>query len=265
LKSLRGFIGDVNVICTGAAPSTCTDETVSPSPFGTIVNLQANDPVPGVYTFNIHAANTALQIVHEQQVTLNLVDLQIGVPTPSQLSIPNGGSKTLSFQVTAAGPFNSPVTLICVPQPGITCSFSSGSQISPTPSAPVSVTMTVSVAPKSTPGSYTLQILGQTVGGSRTQNVPVTITANSDFFLLPTSTEIGAEMVQPNLVNLTVGSQDAYTGTVQLSCSVVPAGPACGISSAAVASFPAHLSVSIAPGSAPSGVYQITLAGTDGT
>jgi hypothetical protein len=265
LKSLRGFTGNVNISCTGAAPATCTGGTVSPSPFGTLLNLQVNDPVSGAYTFNIHGESAASQIVHEQQVTLNLVDLQIGAPTPTQLSIPNGGSKTLSFPVTAAGPFNSTVTLSCAPLPGITCSFSPGPQISPTVATPVNVTMTVAVAPKSTPGSYNLQIFGQTEGASRTKNVPVTITANSDFFLVAAATEIGAEMAQPNLVGLTVDAQDGYAGTVQLSCSVVPAGPSCAVSTSAVAAFPAQLNVNIAAGSAANGVYQITLTGNDGT
>src|SRR5262249_28590843 len=102
-------------------------------------------------------------------------------------------------------------------------------------------------------------------GASRTLNVPFTIAPNTDFFLSTAATDIGAEMAQPNLVNLTIDSQDGYAGSVQLSCSVVPAGPSCGISSPTVATFPRQLVVNIAAGAAPAGSYQVTITGSDGT
>lgn len=264
VTSLFGFTSTVTVDCSGSFPATCVGNTVTPSPFGTLVNVQAGDTVPGTYSFAIRAQNTLLAVTHQQPVTLNLVDYQLSAPTPGQLSIPNNGKGSISFQVTAAGPFASRVSLGCSGVPGAQCVFSPSPTVSPTANTPVNVIVTVIVPPKSTPGAYTLQISGMADGVQRTVNVPLTITSNVDFLLLPAATDVGADATQPSLVNVIVDQQDGYAGTVQLSCSVVPAGPQCGIAPTSVGVFPQQVVLSITAGNAPVGAYQVTISGNDG-
>jgi hypothetical protein len=229
------------------------------------VNVQATDVTPGAYTFGIHAENTQAGIIHEQQVTLNVVDFQLGAPSPLQLTIPDGGSSTFSFQVTAAGPFNSSLSLVCIAIPGVTCQFSPSATITPTASVPVNVTVTVNISPKTAPGPYTLEVQTQANGIFRKTALSLTIAANPDFLLLPSSTAVGADAANPSLVNVVVDQQDGYTGNVQLGCTVVPAGPTCTIAPSPVATFPQTAVLSIAANNAALGRYQITVTGSDGT
>ncbi len=268
VSSLYAFKGDVQVACIGGPP-VCNPTTVTASTLGVPFSVQAGASTPGQYNFQLQATSSAAPgLAHTQPVTLNVGDFTIAAPQPATLTIPNGSSASATVRVSSIGTFSSPVSLSCsgLP-PGATCSFSPAAAVTPSAGGYQDVTITVRLTPQTALGDSTATITASAPGASapKTQSLPIKVAAAPDFILSAIPSPISSNGVPNASTTLGVASQDGYAASVQLSCAVVPLGPACQLSSSSVSSFPASVGVSLSLNGAPAINYDIVLTGTDGS
>jgi len=266
LTSLYAFNAQVNVTCQVQTPATCQGGTILPSQQGESLNLTASSLTPGKYPISVQAQGPGSNpLTRSGNAELDVVDFDLGSPSSSSLTIPDGTSSTLSVPVSFLGPMTSPVTLACANLPsGASCGFAPSNVVQPS-TTPVSIAVTIQLAQKTPAGNYVIDVNAIAPGApySRSQSVPLTVTLNPDFFLSSASSVIyGTNAVG----NVTVDLQDSYTGTVQLNCAVVPPGPNCSFSPASVSVGPqsATSTLNISLGSAAAGNYAVTITGNDG-
>ncbi len=256
----------VALSCTGAAPSTCAGVTISPTQKGTSFAVQTASAATGTYNFQIEGRSSDTPpLIHQQAATLNVADFAIGTLIPASLAIPNGGSGSASFTLSALGPFNAPVTLSCGGLPtGANCIFSPANQITVTGSAAIPVGLTITLASKTSLGIGTISILANTPGAPAAKSQPLTIQvqSNPDFLLTAGSLSLLSFTGSPAVSAFTVDSQDSYAGTVQLGCAVSPVGPTCSLSSTSASAFPSTVSLTVNPDSAGPGAYQVSVTGS---
>jgi hypothetical protein len=182
LTGQGAYASPVNLSCTGPAPSTCTFQPAQVTPTATYT-LTANGAV-GDYTFNAQAAGTDTSATtHDAAVTLHIVDFNLTAPSPSAMTVIQGSiSQPSLFQVTAAGSFAGTVTLSCssgLPV-GATCKFSPSNSVSPTSSAPATISLTVAATGSTAIGGpTTVTITAMTAGAPapKTQTFTLTVVA----------------------------------------------------------------------------------------
>ncbi len=263
-KSLYGLSSPVTISCTAGAPQTCVGDTFIPSPDGTTTNVHADDATPGEYRFGIRADAVGLPITHEQQVILDVMDLNLGPASPAELTLEDGGTAEFNLQVSASGQLGISANLSCSGIAGGTCTFSPAATLTLTPGVAASVRVTLTLSPKTAPGSYNLVVQGSSSAASRTLVVPIHVVGKADFFLQPSTYAVAATSAEPTLVGVNVDQQDGYSGIVQLQCSVIPTGPSCTATPATITSFPTNTAIAISQNNAPVGMYSVTITGADG-
>ena len=270
LTAQAGYDSPVNLSCTGAAPATCTLQPTRETPTATYT-MTAGGAV-GDYSFNAHAVGTdQYAITRDAAVTLHVVDFNLTAPNPNSLTVGQGGtSQASTFQVTAAGSFAGTVALSCpagLPT-GAACVFSPSSSVSPTSSAPVTVTLTVTAAAGTPVGGPVFVTLSATTAGApaaKTQRFSLTVTAPvPDFTIAVTATPNTTQVNQNVTWSGTLTSVNGYGGTVTLTCTEGAPGtwwitPTTLTPTAGGAAFTVTL------GSATPGAFHFTIQGTDGT
>jgi len=268
VQSLFGMVSPVAVSCAGNAAVTCASVNVAISPANPAAafSLSAPASAPGSYAFSVQGqTGGAAPLAHQQAAMLDVVDFALGSTSPAGLSVPDGRSASLTLNLSAAGPFNAPVTLACAGLPaGASCSFAPGNPVSLTSASGVAVTVKVSLAANTPVGSYAASVSGTSpVGpGARTANFTLNVTSNPDFLLSASSTALASFAAGTASTSIQAASQDGFAGTVNFSCAVAPAGPSCGVSPAAVTAYPATATLTLNANTAAAGVYQVTLTGT---
>jgi hypothetical protein len=95
------------------------------------------------------------------------------------------------------------------------------------------------------------------------QPLSIQVQGNPDFSLTASSLSLLSFTSSPAMGAFTVDGQDSYAGTVQLGCAVLPVGPTCSLSSTSASVFPAAVSLTVNPGSAAPGAYQVRVTGND--
>lgn len=223
LTARNGYGNTVNLSCTGAAPSTCTPSTpVTPTATYTVTA----DGGAGDYGFNVHAVGTDENaITRDVAVMLHVVDFNLGVPSPNSLTVGQGGTSAAStLLVTAAGSFAGMVTLGCpagLPT-GAACVFSPSGAVSPTASAPVTVTLTVTAAAGTPVGAAVVTISATTAGApsAKTQALALTVTAPPADFTIALTAAPSVTVANQNVTwSGTLTAVNGYSGSVTLTCT----------------------------------------------
>ncbi len=272
LTAQAGYASPVNLSCTDEQPAltTCTPSPNPITPTATYT-LTAGGSL-GDYSFNAHAVGTdPSAITHDAAVTLHVVDFDLTVPSPNSLSVGQGETSGPStFQVTAAGSFAGTVVLSCptgLPA-GAACVFLPSSSVSPTSSAPVTVTLTVTAA-AGTPvgGPVTVTTPAMTAGApaAKTQTFGLTVTAQvPDFTIAVTATPITTPVNQNVTWSGTLTALDGYSGSVALTCTAGAPGT-CGMTPPTVTPTAGGASFTVTLGSATAATFNFAIQGTDGT
>ncbi len=270
LTAQNGYASPVNLICSGAAPSTCTLQPTRITPTATYT-LTAGGLV-GDYSFNAHAVGTDPNaITRDATVTLHVVDINLTAPSPNSLSVAQGGTSLAStFQVTASGSFAGTVTLSCsagLPT-GAACVFSPSSSVSPTSASPVTVTLTVTVVagtPVGGPKIVTVAALAAGAPSAKTQTFGLTVTGPAPDFAIAMTATPNTTVVNRNVTwNGTLTALNGYRGSVTLTCTAGAPGT-CGITPSTVTPTAAGAAFVVTLGSATAGAFNFTIQGTDGT
>ncbi len=273
-SAVNGYTNSITLSCaagTTLPPSTCSPSPATFTPLNNTPFTVTADGAGGDYTFNVRAVGSdASHITHTFPVTLHIVNFGLTTPSPSSVTVGRGNTSTpVSFQVTAAGSFNQPVTVSC--STGTldgTCSLTPGTTVNPTQSAPVNMTATVAVPSGSTAGSYPVTIQASTSGASSalTTSFTLVVTANPDFIMTEPAAfpEVNAGS-SGTTGAISITSQDGFTGTVTLACPTTFGAGSCSIAPATVSSFPATATLTINGASFSAGTYSLSITGTFGS
>jgi hypothetical protein len=266
-----GFSSLVDLTCTAggtAPPATCTP---SPTPItpsagaGTPLTVSTSGAV-GDYSFNLHGVGQdAGHSVADAALTLHVVDFSLGA-APNPVNIPHDNSGTVTVTVTAAGTLTDTVHLTCrTPLPtGITCGFSQNDFV---PSgAGTNVTLTIFTTAATAVGSPLIHVdvTPSSPGApTKTQDVTVNVTSNPDFsFSAASLTPSSVRVNQGSSGAVTLAAQDGFASTVDLSCSVLPAGPTCSALTPPSLTPPNGATFSVSVGTGTPQNYLVTVTGT---
>jgi hypothetical protein len=273
-SALSGYASSVTMSCiagTTAPPSTCAASPLGLTPtINTPFTVTAGGAA-GDYSFDAQAVGSdPNQITHHVPVALHVVSFGLTAPSPPSVTVMRGSaSSPVSFQATAAGSFDQSVAISC--SSGIAnaiCSLTPGSTVSPTSSAAVNMTASVSVPAGTAVGSYPVTLVASTSGTSATQTVSFTlnVTTDTDFVLTEPSAfpevNVGGTGTSGPIA---IASQDGFDAAVVLSCSTTYGAGSCGISPGSVSSYPATATLSINGTSFAAGSYSITVTGASGS
>ncbi len=269
----NGYANSVALSCVAgvtAPPSTCAASPSSLTPGSKTPFTVTVGGLPGDYTFGIQVAGSDVNhITHTVFVTLHLVSFGMTNPSPATVTVPRGDtSSPVAFQITAAGSFNSTVSVSCTTAiVGATCALTPGSTVSPTVSAPVHMTAAIVVPAGTAPGSYSASLQASASGAPSTVTTSFTlnVTANPDFVLNgpPSFPEVNAGSSGVS-ASISIDSQDSFSGTVKLSCPTTYGAGSCSISPNSVNFFPATATLTINGTSFSAGSYSLAISGTSG-
>src|SRR5579859_7256753 len=116
--------------------------------------------------------------------------------------------------------------------------------------------LTIAVASSTPLGTYPFTIVVS--DGEITSQISATLDI-SDFSVSVTPSTLVAFPGQGASYNLTINPLFGWTDAVTISCTVVPAGPRCGLDGAAI--FPGTTLMNIDPQNAPTGNYAVNISG----
>jgi hypothetical protein len=143
-QSINSFSSPIDVSCT-LATGTCTGGSFPVSPNGTLINLAVSEPSnapPGSETLTV--TGTYGPIAHTISFPFYVADYSGTLSTPT-LTIPRGGSGTLTATVNATPGFVGSVTFACSGTAQLTCSFSP-STVEPTATSHQTTNMTLTAS-----------------------------------------------------------------------------------------------------------------------
>jgi hypothetical protein len=207
VTSLGDFNRTVTLQITGGLPpgtqGSITPSSVAPAPGRPTVSVltvapTASTPI-GTHNITITGSSTVPQIVHSIFVTLTVVpspidEFSLSV-SPSVVTIPQGGSGTAIFSVTALMPKVSNVSLATAGAPaGVSVSFSPN-PITLKPVATATSTVSISVNQNVPVGNYTITIsaLWITATGPIVHQAYLTLSVSRPRCLIATAT-YGSEL-----------------------------------------------------------------------
>ncbi|MGB6477074.1 MAG: hypothetical protein WBF04_23725 [Candidatus Sulfotelmatobacter sp.] len=274
LDSIDGYSNPVTLTCTPGAtnpPATCTPPSspVTPTSSGVAFTVTAGGAA-GDYSFNVLGQGADSNLSSAVSLVLHMISFGLTPPSPSSLTVPDGTtSAPVSFQATAAGSFNQSVSVSCSTNvPGATCNLTPGTTVNPTSSNPVNMTAVVVIPPGTDVNlNYTVTLEASTSGAAPVStSFALHVTLNPNFVL--------SEPVVFPAVNagstttsgtISVISQDGFSSTVALTCSITGGSGSCSISPASVSSYPASPVVTINATAMSAGSYQAVVQGVSGS
>jgi hypothetical protein len=276
--SIFSYSGQVSAACDATAligaQCTFTPQTLTPhSPIAiasgasvpeTVTMNIPSGAIPGEYNIKINSQDLSGAPSHSLTTMLTVhPDFALSALAPSTQTVPPGQSAIYNFSAAPIGAsFTNAVSLSCSGgPPGSSCSFI------PNPVTPGSnsaaVAMTITTAPSSSAGIYSLVVTG--MSGSLSHSVQSSLTVSDSLQLAPTqafpkAADAGSQ--QSAKVSLTPN----YNGSVNVSCAASVQASQCSVSSSTLpitAGTPATLTLvlnvpnSAAP--APSNAYSVVL------
>ena len=271
VSAQNGYTDSVALSCVPDGtnpPSTCSPAPATLTPASKTPFTVTVAGEPGDYNFDLQAAGSdAKHITHKIPLALHLLGFGLTAPSPAAVSVGRGAaSPPVSFQVTAAGSFNQSVTLSCSTDiANATCNLTPAATVTPTSSAPVNMTASVTVPGGAAAGSYTVTIQATTSGApsALTTLFTLNITSNPDFVLTEPSAfpEVNAGS-SGTTSSISITAQDGFAGSVSLNCPATYGPGSCNITPATVNSFPAMSTLTINGTGFTAGRYTVTITGT---
>jgi hypothetical protein len=272
VSAFNNYGSTVAISCSSSSPvpATCQGTSVTSGPAPVSFSVSVSNPSVQDFSFNILGTGSdSTATKHQQPVQVRVVDFSLSSAAPSVIALPRGTtSQAVVFSVSASGSFGGVVDLACSGLPtGATCSFSPAT-VSPLAGSPVSVRLSITASPATPAGAFPLTIAGTTSSllGLVTRSSPLSLTVslNPQFVIGANPASVHARLGEASATTtVAVSAQDGYTGTVSLTCSIIPSGPTCSSLANSFSSFPATTTVTIAANGAPAAGYMLTLNGTD--
>ena len=267
----NGYTSSVNLSCTAGStpvPQTCSivPASISPSTTGTTFAVTAGGSA-GDYAFNVHAAGTdAATVAHDFALTLHVVDFNLSAPSPATVTVTTGSnSAPVSFTISAAGAFNSTVTLSCTGLPaGASCTFQPSNTVTPTTGNSPPVKIIIGALISTALGSSQITINGSVAGGpTKTQPLTLIVSGAPDYTLTIANTSLTAQANSSAVFNGTLTAVNGYSSAVALSCANNPP-PSCVISPTSVTPTTSGAPFTVAASSGVAGSYGFNVNGVGG-
>lgn len=282
LTAVNGYDSTVELSCiagSSSPPNPCVPSpaTLTPTQDGAAFSVSAGAAGVADYYFNAQGVGfDPNSTTHVAAITLHVVNWTVTAPSPSSVNEPRGAtSPPVSFQIAAQGTFNQSVGLSCsfTPSiPGATCNFTPGASFNLSTGSPVTATATVTVPVGITTGSYGVTILASTAGATLTTSFIANVVPNPTFVLNLTNASFSNVKAGSTGTtgSITIASQDAFAGTVNLSCVSAFGSGSCSISPASVSvapppAAPATATLTINGTSFSAGSYEVAVQGTSGS
>ena len=272
-SALNGYASSITLSCaagTTAPPSTCSPKPSTLTPANKTPFTVTAGGTAGDYTFNVKAVGSdPSHVTHTLPATLHIVNFGLTTPSPTSISVGRGdASAPVNFQITAAGSFNQAVTVGCTTNiTSAICTLTPGNTVNPTSASPVNMTASVMVPAGTATGSYPVTIQASTAGAATlTTSFTLVVSSNPDFVLTEPAAfpEVNAGS-SGTTGQISIASQDGFSGTVTLSCPTTYGAGSCSISPTTVSSFPAAATLTIKGTSFSGGTYSLTISGTSGS
>jgi hypothetical protein len=274
VTALNGYSSPISLSCISGGTSTPSPCAVSPQ----VLTATTNTPFAvtaggsvGDYSFNVQGTGSDPNtLTHKVAATLHIVSFGMTAPNPSTVTAASGtASSPVSFQVVAGGSFNQNVTISCgLAIAGAVCNLTPAATVTPTASAPVNMSASVTVPPGTATGNYTVNLQATTAGApaSVTTSFTLQVSANPDFTFPPPPTFPTVDAGSTTTSGaITVNAVNGFTGTVSLSCSLVSGNGSCSPNPASVNSYPATVNVTVNASNLGAGSYQLSVLGTSGS
>jgi len=142
---------------------------------------------------------------------------------PAAVTVPAGGSGTVTISTTVSGGFDSDITLVPSGQPtSVIIAFQPASI-----SGAGSSSMGIEVAAGAAPGVYPITVTGTSGGIAETTQVNLTITSAPDFTISLNPPTITVKAGQSGTTTVIETATGNFNGNVVYTCSGLPAGAAC--------------------------------------
>src|SRR5467141_813121 len=272
LTSLSSFAGTVALSSTSspAGPSmSLSPASVTLSSGGTgSSTLSVSSSNPGTYTVTVTGTSGSLS--HSTIVTVSIsssADFSIGA-NPTSFTVQRGFSSISTITVTSLNGFTGTVTLTdsispATSSPPVVSLSSSSLTLSSGGSATSTLSITTSAS--TTPGSYTILVMGASGSLSHSVSLPLTVSQSSDFILRSSATTLQILAGSSGTSTITVASIGGFSGTVSLSVSA-GTGLTASINPTSLAltsGGTATSTLTVASGSV--GNYTVTVTGTSGS
>src|SRR5467141_3316029 len=272
LTSLNSFAGTVALSSTSslAGPSmSLSPASISLSSGGTgSSTLSVSSSNTGTYT--VTTTGTSGSLSHSTIVTVSIsssADFSIGA-NPTSFTVQRGFSSISTITVTSLNGFTGTVTLTdsispATSSPPVVSLSSSSLTLSSGGSATSTLSITTSAS--TTPGSYTILVMGASGGLSHSVSLTLTVSQSSDFSLASSATTLQILAGSSGTSTITVASIGGFSGTVSLSvsagtgltASINPTSLSLGSGGTATSTL------TVASGSV--GNYTVTVTGTSGS
>ncbi|MGB8731650.1 MAG: hypothetical protein WCC99_10425 [Candidatus Sulfotelmatobacter sp.] len=282
LSAVNGYNSTVELSCiagSSSPPNPCVPSpaTLTPTQDGAAFSVSAGAAGVADYYFNAQGVGfDPNSTTHVAAITLHVVNWSMTAPSPSSVNEPRGAtSPPVSFQIAAQGTFSQSVGLSCsfTPSiPGATCNFTPGASFNLSTGSPVNATATVTVPVGITTGSYGVTIQATTAGAILTTSFIANVVPNPTFVLSLTNASFSNVKAGSTGTtgSITIASQDAFTGTVNLSCVSAFGSGSCSVKPASVSvapppAGPATATLTINGTSFSAGSYEIAVQGTSGS
>ncbi len=282
LSAVNGYDSTVGLSCiagSSSPPNPCVPSpaTLTPTPDGAAFSVSAGSAGVADYYFNVQGVGfDPNSTTHVAALTLHVVNWSMTTPVPGTVNEPRGAtSPPVSFQIAAQGTLSQSVGLSCsfTPSiPGATCNFTPGASFNLSTGSPVNATATVTVPVGITTGSYGVNIQASTAGATLTTSFIANVVPNPTFVLSLTNVSFpnAKAGTSGTTGSITIASQDAFTGTVNLSCVSTFGSGSCSISPTSVSvalppAAPATATLTINGTSFSAGSYEIAVQGTSGS
>ncbi len=249
--------GTVSLTATGApvgVAATLSSTSVTAGHNSTLTLTVNASTAPGTYTVTVTGTEGSTQHPTAVSLVVPAPDFTLSAST-SSLTVPEGSSQTVTLSTALVGSPGT-VSLIASAPSGITATLSASSVL-----AGGSSTLTVAVGAGTAPGSYAVAVTG--MEGAFTQSVSISvIVPDFDISASPSTFKLARDTSATSSITTTfVGGE----GTLLLAATGAPAGVTATFDVTSLqAGQSATLTLSV-NASAVTGVYPITITGTEGT
>jgi uncharacterized membrane protein len=242
--SLNGFTGTVSLSVSGVPANvnaTLTQSTLTlTGPSATTrLNMAVGPSAPsGNFSITVTGTSTV-----KSKIIVNSASLLLTIPfpvpdflvsvAPSQITIPNGGSGSVSVTITSVQGFKSPVSLTLQGLnflPGITSAFTVN-PVTPSSGGNASSTLKLFVAEGQFPTTTNLIIMA--TGAGVTHAVTFTLSVSA-FFINVFPSSLALTPGQNAFSTVQVFGENNFVGTVNLSTLNVPGGVSASVSPSTV-------------------------------
>jgi len=266
IASQYGFNATVSLTCSlksgngscSVNPNSVSTFPANPSP---IVTINAAAMSAGSYQAVVQGVSGAL--TNTLVIPFNVGDYQIS--GQQTLSVPPGGQGAAGLTITASTHYAGVISTNCDASAlaGATCTLSPATLLNVSPGSQVPFSAIIIVPTGATPGIYNIKINTQDTTGAPSHSFTIALTIPPPDFKLSESGSFPTVNAGSSTTSgvISVASENGFSGTVSLTCSLLSGNGSCSVAPASVSAFPASVSVTVNASNLAAGSYQALVQG----